>query len=146
MSNYNRKEYESGDVDFQSFIKDEHTVIGLMAAISGIQSLCHGLAFQSGWWNGVDETDIHVRCTKLALVHSEVSEALEGARKDLMDDHLPHRKMEEVELADAIIRIFDYAETQGYDVGKTMVEKLVYNQQRADHKLENRAKSGGKKV
>jgi hypothetical protein len=29
----------------------------------------------------------------LALIHSEISEALEGERKDLMDDKLPHRKM-----------------------------------------------------
>ena len=42
-----------------------------------------------------------------ALIHSEASEALEGLRKDLMDDHLPHRKMAEVELADAVIRLLD---------------------------------------
>ena len=34
---------------------------------------------------------------------------MEGARKDLMDTHLKHRSMMEVELADAIIRIFDLA-------------------------------------
>jgi len=42
-----------------------------------------------------------------ALIHSEASEALEGLRKDMMDDHLPHRKMAEVELADAAIRLLD---------------------------------------
>lgn len=45
----------------------------------------------------------------LALVISELAEALEGERKDLMDDHLPHRKMAEVEMADAYIRLLDYA-------------------------------------
>lgn len=45
----------------------------------------------------------------LALIHSEISEATEGAEGQLMDDKLPHRKMEEVELADAVIRILDYA-------------------------------------
>ncbi len=40
---------------------------------------------------------------------------MEGERKDLMDDKLPHRKMAEVELADALIRIFDYAGAYGYD-------------------------------
>ena len=143
---YDKAGYDSNAVDFKKHIEDENTQIGIVASVNGIQALCHGLAHQSGWWKGVDETDMNVRATKLCLVHSEVSEALEGARKGLMDDHLPHRKMEEVELADAIIRIFDYAETQGYEVGAAMVEKLIYNQERADHKLENRLKSNGKKV
>src|SRR5271157_249593 len=46
---------------------------------------------------------------RFALIHSEISEAMESHRKDLMDDKLPHRKGVEVELADALIRIFDYA-------------------------------------
>lgn len=61
-----------------------------------------------------------------------------------MDDHLPHRKMAEVELADAVIRILDYAEAFGYDIEGAITEKLEYNKHRADHKRENRAKEGGK--
>lgn len=45
----------------------------------------------------------------LALVHSELSEALEGERKSKMDDHLPHRPMAEVEMADTMIRLLDCA-------------------------------------
>jgi|TARA_R110000744_G_scaffold47524_4_gene104591 hypothetical protein len=146
MSKYEKESYESNDVDFKKRINDKFIQIGIRVNIDGFQGLCHGLAHQSGWWKNVDETDMNVRATKLCLVHSEISEALEGARKGLMDDHLPHRKMEEVELADAIIRILDYAETQGYELGAAMVEKLIYNQERADHKLENRAKHNGKKV
>ena len=82
---------------------------------------------------------------KLMLVVSEVAEAMEGYRKNLMDDKLPHRKMAEVELADTLIRIFDYAGGFGYDVGGAMVDKLAYNAQRADHKPENRAGENGKK-
>jgi NTP pyrophosphatase (non-canonical NTP hydrolase) len=81
----------------------------------------------------------------LALIHSEISEALEGERKDLMDDHLPHRKMAEVELADALIRIFDYAAGHGYDIGGALVEKMEYNRTRKDHTREARLAPNGKK-
>lgn len=81
----------------------------------------------------------------LCLIHSEISEALEGHRKGLCDDKLPHRKMIEVELADAIIRIFDLAAGLDLDLGGAFVEKMAFNATRADHKPENRIKEGGKK-
>lgn len=81
----------------------------------------------------------------ISLIHSEISEALEGGRKGIQDDHLPHRPQAEVEFADAIIRILDEGSRQGYDIAGALAEKFVYNQHRADHKPENRAKEGGKK-
>jgi NTP pyrophosphatase (non-canonical NTP hydrolase) len=80
------------------------------------------------------------------LIHSEVSEALEGVRKDTADTHLPHRKAVEVELADAMIRIFDLAGQMDLDLAGAILEKLAYNQQRADHKPEARNAIGGKSV
>lgn len=62
-----------------------------------------------------------------------------------MDDHLPHRKMAEVELADALIRIFDYAAAHGYDLDGAVQEKLAYNAVRRDHTYEAREAAGGKK-
>lgn len=82
--------------------------------------------------------------TMIALCHSELSEALEGVRKDLMDDHLPHRKMVEVELADAVIRIFDLAMKLELNLGVAIAEKHEYNATREDHKKEVRAQAGGK--
>lgn len=81
----------------------------------------------------------------LMLCVSELAEAMEGDRKGLMDDHLPHRKMMEVELADCLIRILDICGGLGLDLGGAFVEKLAYNRTRADHKPENRLKKGGKK-
>lgn len=108
--------------------------------INILKNLCYGLSKDSGWHDKPVEFG-----TRIALIHSEASESLEGHRKDLMDDHLPHRKMAEVELADCIIRILDLAGAEGYDIGGAMIEKLIYNQQRPDHKKENREKEGGKK-
>lgn len=117
--------------------------------------VCYSAAFDSGWWidaeTGEDVRDWPKKFfmlwvgTKLALVHSEVSEGLEGYRKNLMDDKLPHRPMFEVELADAVIRICDLAGGLKMDLGGAIVEKLAFNAQRADHKPENRATENGKK-
>ena len=99
------------------------------------------------WWHD-PETSEKLDRNKgemLMLIVSEVAEAMEGERKGLMDTYLPHRRMAEVELADVLIRIFDYAGAFGYDLDGAVAEKLVYNANRADHKPENRLKEGGKK-
>lgn len=80
----------------------------------------------------------------IALMHSELSEALEAHRKNLMDDKLPSRHGIEVELADCLLRIFDTAESMGLDLAGALIEKNRYNKTRSDHSLEAR-KNGGKK-
>ena len=118
----------------------------LKEAVNLCVSTCHNAAVKGGWWHDVKTGEPLERNPGelIALIHSELSETLEGVRKNKQDDHLPHRKSEEVELADTLIRIFDYAGGRGLDLGGALVEKLQYNAQRADHKPENRAKNGGK--
>lgn len=99
------------------------------------------------WWYDI-RTGERIERNKgelLALIHSEVSECLEGVRKNLMDDKLPHRTMEEVELADTLIRIFDYAGGFGLDLEGAYLEKMAFNAQRTDHTHEHRLSGNGKK-
>ena len=97
--------------------------------LNNIRDYCYNQSKEAGWHDNPREDG-----TMIALIHSELSEAMEGLRKELMDDHLPHRPMAEVELADAIIRICDFAGYKGYDLSGAVKEKLEYNLHRADHK------------
>lgn len=66
------------------------------------------------WWHDKDGNRLERnRGELLMLVVSELAEAMEALRKDAWDDKLPHRKGEEVELADAYIRLLDYSEGTG---------------------------------
>lgn len=115
--------------------------------IKAATALCHGAAVRRGWW-----TDINTKLPldrnvpeMLCLIHSEISEAMEGYRKNLMDDHIPHRTMFEVELADALIRIFDLAGGFNLDLASALIEKMAYNAVRKDHAIDSRLEKGGKK-
>jgi hypothetical protein len=117
-------------------------------ALRQVQSTIHESCKAAGWYSNLETGEPITRNfgEVVALMHSELSEALEGWRKDLMDTHLPERKMIEVEFADTIIRILDTAGAEGLDVAGALRDKFAYNQMRADHKIENRRKAGGKKI
>ncbi len=115
---------------------------GLRAA----QHLAHKTATDAGWYRDPATGDVVERNfgEVVALMHSELSEALEADRKGLMDDKLPHRPGQEVEFADCVIRIMDTCAARGYDLAGAIIEKNRFNKERADHKLENRS-AGGKR-
>lgn len=71
--------------------------------INELATEIHDANVAVGWWDNPDQCIVE----KLQLASTEVAEATEGERKTLMDDHLPHRAMGEVELADTLIRILD---------------------------------------
>jgi len=107
----------------------------------------HANNVMAGWWTDLETGERKERNVGelLMLIVSEVSESMEGYRKNLMDDKLPHRSMFEAELADVIIRVFDLAGAHNLNLGGTIYEKLEYNRQRPDHKIENRKLENGKK-
>ena len=89
------------------------------------------------WWFAEDGRPLKRNTYELlCLIHSEISEAMEGHRKSLMDDKLPHRPMLEVELADALMRIVDMAAGFNLDLAGAVEEKMAYNAKREDHKAE----------
>lgn len=129
--------------------KPENMTVAEEAAWNGIavaQAMAHTTATFAGWYRD-PATGAPIKRNfgeVIALMHSELSEALEADRKGLADDKLPHRSGVEVEFADCIIRILDTAEALGLDVAGALIEKNRYNQRRSDHKLANRA-AGGKR-
>lgn len=70
------------------------------------------------WWRDINTGDPIARNKGelIALVHSELSESYEAGLLNQPDDHLPQYPGELVELADAKIRLLDYAGGFGYDL------------------------------
>lgn len=108
--------------------------------LNSIARQVHNTAKEKGWW----DTNRQVpEC--LALIHSEISEALEEYR--ILEDGksfdeirwTPQGKPEgfAVELADAIIRILDLSGHLGIDLDIALIEKMNYNKER-EHRHGNK--------
>lgn len=97
---------------------------GLQAA----QELAAKTANDAGWYRD-PKTGEKIKRNfgeVVALMHSELSEALEADRKSLMDDKLPHRDGREVEFADLAIRELDTAEAEGLNVPQAYTAVLAH--------------------
>ena len=138
-------QYEEDDEEAAQYYPPPSPV---KSAVETLMDYCHGQARASGWWTDLETGKDKVRNIgeALMLVTTELSEALEGHRKSLHDPHLPKRDNYTVEIADALIRLFDLAGGTCHDLPGAFEEKMQYNARRADHKIENRRLPGGKKV
>lgn len=144
---------------------------------------CHAASYNRGWWHdpitgeslipggldifGKEAMTVDARlikawfpyvvATKIALIHSEVSEGLEAYRVDAQDDKIPFPGIT-AEMADVVIRVADlmgclqeYARVTGeaynnaYSLGAAIMAKIPFNAGRSDHDLAKRAAPGGKK-
>jgi NTP pyrophosphatase (non-canonical NTP hydrolase) len=117
----------------------------IQLGLAELTNTCHGASVRAGWWHD-PKTGRPVGSVpeKMMLIVSEISEAMEADRKSLRDDKLPDRGGVEVELADAVIRIFDLAGALGLDLPNAIHEKMMFNTTRPDHSIEARKSSNGK--
>lgn len=99
-----------------------------------MQACVHSNAKAHGW----HDTPVDP-ITALALIHCEVSEAVEGLRHgNPPSEHIPLFSAIEEELADIVIRCMDLAGAKGYRLHDAIIAKHEFNKTRPH-------KHGGKK-
>lgn len=110
-----------------------------------LQKIIHNDMIQNGFWNqcrinedadmakGLPNFDPSLRNTgeAIALMHSELSEALEADRKNIKEsEHIPNFSGLEEEFADVIIRIMDFAEANELRIPEAILAKCEFNRSR----------------
>lgn len=116
--------------------KDIHTetpagginTVFFTASFKAMTARAFRIAKEHGWWPENQEVN---HGEQLALMHSELSEALEYLRHgNKPSDHIPKFSGLEEELADVVIRIMSYAGRCGLKIPEAIIEKMAFNEGR----------------
>jgi NTP pyrophosphatase (non-canonical NTP hydrolase) len=91
--------------------------------ISDLVNRAYRNAAYKGFWECIDPHDVKIKLMKLALITSEVGEAIEAVRSGYDMDLAE-------ELADICIRVFDLAGALGFDLEQAILDKMDKNSQR----------------
>jgi NTP pyrophosphatase (non-canonical NTP hydrolase) len=114
-------------------MKNQITNEDITNVFNQLAAMVHLTARSKGWWE-----EKRNKGEMIALMHSELSEALEAIRKPGPSEHIPEFSGIEEELADTVIRILDYAYAFGLDLPGAIMAKMKFNANRP-------YKHGGKK-
>jgi len=109
--------------------------------INGLAFAIHRDMLAAGFWEDIQTVmstmaekglpiEQYIIQSRIALIMSELGEAVEGSRKNKQDEHLPQFDSLTVELADAVIRILDLAEGFDRPIAEAIVAKCEYNMTR----------------
>jgi NTP pyrophosphatase (non-canonical NTP hydrolase) len=99
-----------------------------MITLNDMAKTAHLNSRDKGFWTGQANRNLP---TKIALIHSEVSEVLEALRhNNPPSDHVPEISSVAEELADIIIRVGDLAIYMGIDLEKAIDLKMLFNSTR----------------
>lgn len=117
----------------------------ILSGLRHLMFVAHRISREHGFWEEYEQTVeilaaadpglaskyvVDTKLSKMALVGSEVGEAVEGIRKPKPDDHVPEFTSEEVEIADAIIRLVEYSEKYSLRLPEALMAKMKYNEGR----------------